>query len=226
MYKSLFERQETRFFLVILVNVHAPGFAFPIRIQIQVSQNNADPDPQHWFILKKFKILIRLFFKISVPETHSTTSEVGGPSVASSATPVSGHPKSEVGAQQLPTSIMTDLRPGDEVLIVFNNADTDRAAAFCQIQGKDDEAVEYILDTLQTEFAARQQQQLLQQLGTGMEGRGKAALAVGDSVVVHCAMEGTCYRGVVLELPGGQAKVPVLQMDFGTVVKVKIVSYL
>jgi hypothetical protein len=60
-----------------------------------------------------------------------------------------------------------------------------------------------------------------------MEGRGEAALAVGDIVVVHCAMEGTCYRGVVLELPGGgQAEVPVLQMDFGTVVKVKIISYL
>jgi hypothetical protein len=119
---------------------------------------------------------------------------------------------------------MTDLRPGDEVLIVLNNADTDRAAAFCQIQGKDDEAVEYILETLPTEFAARQQQQ---QLGTGMEGRGETALAVGDIVVVHCAMEGTCYRGVVLELPGGgQAEVPVLQMDFGTVVKVKIISYL
>jgi hypothetical protein len=159
------------------------------------------------------------FFNIPVPETQSTTSEVGDPtSVASSATPVSGHLNSELGAQ-LPTSIMTDLRPGDEVLIVLNSANTERAAAFCQIQGKDDEAVEYILDSLPTEFAARQQQQ---QLGTGMEGRGEAALAVGDSVVVHCAMEGTCYRGVVLELPGGQAEVPVLQMDFGTVVKVKI----
>ncbi len=170
------------------------------------------------------------FSNIPVPETPSTTSEVGGdPSVASSATPVSGHLKSEVGAQ-LPTSIMTDLRPGDEVLIVLNSADTDRAAAFCQIQGKDDEAVEYILDTLPTEFAAKQrqqQQQKQQQLGTGMEGRGEAALAVGDIVVVHCAMEGTCYRGVVLELPGGgQAEVPVLQMDFGTVVKVKLIRYL
>jgi hypothetical protein len=210
--------------LGILVIFYGPGSAFPIRIQIQVTQNNEDPDVHNTgFIFRRIlnfdPPFLSFFFNIPVPETpHSTTSEVGDPpSVASSATPVSGHLKSEAGAQ-LPTTIMADLRPGDEVLIVLNNADTDRAAAFCQIQGKDDEAVEYILDNLPTEFAARQQQQ---------EGRGEAALAVGDSVVVHCAMEGTCYRGVVLELTGGgQAEVPVLQMDFGTVVKVKIISYL
>jgi hypothetical protein len=33
------------------VNFHAPGSgsAFPIRIRIQDSQMNKDPDPQHWF---------------------------------------------------------------------------------------------------------------------------------------------------------------------------------
>jgi hypothetical protein len=39
-------------YLLILVNFHVAGSgsAFPIRIQIQGSQINADPDPQHQFL--------------------------------------------------------------------------------------------------------------------------------------------------------------------------------
>jgi hypothetical protein len=48
-YKSLFERQGNHVYLYILVNFHAPesGTAFPLRIRIQDSQMNVDPDPQH-----------------------------------------------------------------------------------------------------------------------------------------------------------------------------------
>jgi hypothetical protein len=48
-YKSLFERQGNHVYLYILVSFHVPesGYAFPLRIRIQDSQMNADPDPQH-----------------------------------------------------------------------------------------------------------------------------------------------------------------------------------
>ncbi len=57
--KKPFWKAEGQICFLILVNLHAPGSgsAFPIRIRIQNSQMNADPDPQNWFqVIVKYNI--------------------------------------------------------------------------------------------------------------------------------------------------------------------------
>jgi hypothetical protein len=44
----LFEKQETRFILLLMVNFHASASGSAFRIRIQDSQINADPHQQHW----------------------------------------------------------------------------------------------------------------------------------------------------------------------------------
>ena len=110
------------------------------------------------------------------------------------------------------SSILADLRPGDRVTLMLSPADEHQAAVFCQSPERDRDSVEYLLNTMQHEFHAHLREAV---------GGGGDALAVGDAVVALSDMDDVCYRGVILALPdNGRLRIPVLQIDFGNVIKV------
>jgi Tudor domain len=91
-------------------------------------------------------------------------------------------------------------------LMLTQSEESGRLAAFCHLQEEEDQAaVNYLLETLQTEFEAQPRLD------------PDASLVVGSPVVVKSDVDQTCYRGLVLTQ--NAAGMSVLLMDFGNILQ-------
>ena len=114
--------------------------------------------------------------------------------------------------QALSCSILASLRPGIHVSLMLSQSDNAvRLAALCRLVEEDQEAINYLLDTLQSEYDDHNQL---------MAETDRTAPSVGSPVVAWSDVDDTCYRGVVLANPAGTAQSTVLQMDFGNILEV------